>query len=105
MERKFEGNLASRVQSFKFRKSVEIPATLIPGQLLPPQTPIACVIKSLHGTLQRAAAWDLTKQMESPIASELTMVATILALTATSKLFLIGLPVLVAVEMLEEIFV
>jgi hypothetical protein len=45
-------------------------------------------------------------EMESPsVASELTMVATILALTATSKLFLIGLPVLVAVEMLEEIFV
>ncbi len=43
--------------------------------------------------------------MESPVASELTMVAAILALTATSKLFLLGLPVIVAVEMLEEIFV
>lgn len=33
------------------------------------------------------------------------MVAAILALTATSKLFLLGLPVIVAVEMLEEIFI
>ncbi len=37
-------------------------------------------------------------------ASELSMLLTLLALSATSKLFLVGLPMVVAFDMLEEIF-
>lgn len=47
----------------------------------------------------------MASALEAPIASEITMVATLLALTATSKLFLIGIPVVVAMELLEELFV
>jgi hypothetical protein len=38
-----------------------------------------------------------------PLAGELTVVATLLALAATSKLFLFGLPVIIALDMLEAL--
>jgi hypothetical protein len=47
----------------------------------------------------------MASALEAPIASEITMFATLLALSAASKLFLVGLPVVVALEMLEELFV
>ena len=36
--------------------------------------------------------------------SELSVLLTVLALSATSKLFLVGLPMVVALEMIDEIF-
>ena len=38
-----------------------------------------------------------------PLASELTVCATLLALAVTSKLFLIGLPIFIALDMLEQL--
>ena len=36
--------------------------------------------------------------------SEISVLLTVLALSATSKLFLVGLPMVVALEMIDEIF-
>ena len=38
-----------------------------------------------------------------PLASELTVCATLLALAATSKLFLVALPVIIALDILEQL--
>ena len=46
--------------------------------------------------------------LEAPIASEITLVATVLALSATisiPSMLLLGLPIAVAVHMLEDTFV
>lgn len=46
--------------------------------------------------------------LEAPIASEITLVATALALSATlpiPSMLLLGLPVVLAIQMLEDMFV
>ena len=50
----------------------------------------------------------MASALEAPIASEITLIATVLALSATfpiPSMLLLGLPVVVAVQMLEDIFV
>lgn len=46
--------------------------------------------------------------LEAPIASEITLMATMLALSATfpiPSMLLLGLPVAIAVQMMEDLFV
>ena len=50
----------------------------------------------------------MASSLEAPIVSELSLMATALALSASlpiSPMLLLGLPAVIAVQMLEELFV